>query len=197
MNRLELDFAPRNLRFWSARASLTVWAALVGAMLALGAGLWALSALRAERLGLQETLARVVQSSASPSLNRSSEAATSFQAIDLAQVKAMNQALLSLNRPWPQLWDALERVSSARGVQVAILEMRPDSGNAQQNSEVDPGLRLLAEAKDSGHMLGFLRELRNEPFFVSILLSSHQINAQDPNKPVRFEIDLRWTQDTR
>jgi hypothetical protein len=185
MNRLELDFAPRNLRFWSARASLTVWAALVGAMLALGAGLWALSALRAERLGLQETLARVVQSSASPSLNRSSEAATSFQAIDLAQVKAMNQALLSLNRPWPQLWDALERVSSARGVQVAILEMRPDSGNAQQNSEGDPGLRLLAEAKDSGHMLGFLRELRNEPFFVSILLSSHQINAQDPNKPVR------------
>jgi hypothetical protein len=29
---------------------------------------------------------------------------------------------------------------------------------------------------------------------VSAVLTSHQVNAQDPNKPLRFEVNLRWTQ---
>jgi len=55
-------------------------------------------------------------------------------------------------------------------------------------------LRLLAESKDSAHMLDFVRQLRSEPFFGSVVLTSHQINAQDPNRPLRFELNLRWTQ---
>ena len=120
-------------------------------------------------------------------------AAKGAQALDAAQTKAMNQALLALNRPWSALWDALERVSSAPGVQVAILEMRPDAAS-EQDPVAGQGLRLLAESKDSAHMLGFMRQLRAEPFFVSAVLTSHQVNAQDPNKPLRFEVNLRWTQ---
>jgi Tfp pilus assembly protein PilN len=55
-------------------------------------------------------------------------------------------------------------------------------------------LRLLAESKDSAHMLGFMRQLRSEPFFVSAVLTSHQVNTQDPNKPLRFEVLVQWTQ---
>jgi hypothetical protein len=194
MNRLELDFAPRNFRFWSARASLMVWAALVGAMLALGAGLWAFAAVRAERLGLQETLARAVIPPTTSVRGGATPAVTGAQKIDAAQVKTMNQALLALNRPWSKLWDALERVSSAPGIQVAILEMRPEVTSAEQEPGGAQGLRLLAEAKDSAHMLGFVRQLRSEPFFGTVVLMSHQVNAQDPNRPLRFELNLRWTQ---
>jgi len=99
MNRLDLDFAPRNLRFWGARAGLPVCATLVGATLALGGGLWALAAVRAERLGLQDTLARVVHSSATSVQGGAPRATSGAQNIDAAKVKAMNQALRALNRP--------------------------------------------------------------------------------------------------
>ena len=194
MNRLELDFAPRNLRFWSARARLPVWVALVGAMLALGAGFWALAALRAERLGLQETLARAAIPSTTSVQGGATPAVTGALHSDAAKVQAMNQALLALNRPWSELWDALERVSSARGVEVAILEMRPEATTSDQEPGIGQGLRLLAEAKDSAHMLDFVSQLRGEPFFRSVVLMSHQIYAQDPNRPLRFELNLRWTQ---
>jgi hypothetical protein len=194
MNRLELDFAPRNLRFWSARASLTVWAALVGAVLALGAGLWALAAVRAERLGLQETLVRTLTLPTTSVRGGSTPAVTGALRIDAAKFQAMNQALLALNRPWSELWDALERVSSARGVEVAILEMRPEATTSDQEPGIGQGLRLLAEAKDSTHMLDFVSQLRGEPFFRSVVLISHQIYAQDPNRPLRFELSLRWSQ---
>jgi Tfp pilus assembly protein PilN len=85
-------------------------------------------------------------------------------------------------------------VSSEAGVQVAILEMRPDSAASDPDPGIAQGIRLLAESKDSAHMLGFMRRLRAEPFFVSAVLSSHQVNAQDPNVPLRFEVMLRWMQ---
>jgi len=193
MNRLDLDFAPRNLRFWWSRAGVVVWMALVSATLALGVGLWVLYMVRTERQGAQDALARTALASP-PAQERASPAPTSPQSMDSAQVKAMNQALLALNRPWSQLWDALDRVSSARGVQVAILEMRPETTTADQDGADDQGLRLLVESQDSAHMLGFLRQLRSDPFFVSMVLSSHQVNAQDPNNPLRFEVKLHWSQ---
>jgi Tfp pilus assembly protein PilN len=193
MNRLELDFAPRSARYWWARAGLVLRAALAGALLAVAAGLWWLMALHSERLQLQAALLRTAPAVAQGTPERAPLAAKGAQALDAAQTKAMNQALLALNRPWSALWDALERVSSAPGVQVAILEMRPDAAS-EQDPVAGQGLRLLAESKDSAHMLGFMRQLRAEPFFVSAVLTSHQVNAQDPNKPLRFEVNLRWTQ---
>jgi len=196
MSRLDLDFAPRSARYWWARAGLALRAALAGALVALAAGFWGATALHTERLQLQAALRDAVPAVMQGKQERTPLAAKGAQALDALQTKAMNQALLALNRPWSALWDALERVSSAPGVQVAILEMRPDasaSASAQEAGEVQ-GLRLLAESKDSAHMLGFMRQLRAEPFFVSAVLTSHQVNAQDPNKPLRFEVSLRWTQ---
>lgn len=194
MNRLNLDFAPRGVRYWWFRAGLPLRAALVGAGLVLTAGLWWVMALQSERLQLQEALARTAPaaSQAAQALqDRASAVAKGDQAVVEAQHKAMNQALRALNRPWFPLWDALERVSAAPGIQVAILEIRPDTAASEQETG-EPGLRLLAESKDSAHMLGFMRQLRNEPFFVSAVLTSHQVNAQDPNKPLRFDVWLRW-----
>jgi|LauGreSBDMM110SN_4_FD.fasta_scaffold30362_2 Tfp pilus assembly protein PilN len=194
MNRLALDFAPRSVRYWWARSGAALRAALVGATLALSAGLWWAMEIQSDRLQLQQALARTAPAAVPPPQQRTLLAAKGALAIDAAQAKAMNRALVALNRPWPELWDALERVSSAAGVQVAILEMRPDSAASDQDPGLSQGLRLLAESKDSAHMLGFMRRLRAEPFFVSAVLSSHQVNAQDPNMPLRFEVMLSWMQ---
>ena len=193
MNRLDLDFAPRNARFWWARAGLALRTALAGALVTVATGLWWWMALHTERLQLQAALRAAAPAVMQGTQERAPLAAKGAQALDALQTKAMNQALLALNRPWSALWDALERVSSAPGVQVAILEIRPDAAS-DQDPNAGQGLRLLAESKDSAHMLGFMRQLRAEPFFVSAVLSSHQVNAQDPNKPLRFEVNLRWTQ---
>jgi len=194
MNRLDLDFAPRSARYWWARAGVALRAALAGALLTLAAGLWWVMALHTERLELQAALARTAPVMTQAMQERAAQSAKGAPAQDVVQTKAMNQALLALNRPWSALWDALERVSSAPGVQVAILEMRPDAAASAQEPGAGEGLRLLAESKDSAHMLGFMRQLRAEPFFVSAVLTSHQVNAQDPNKPLRFEVNLRWEQ---
>jgi hypothetical protein len=198
MNRLDLDFAPRNARFWWARASLALRAAALGSVLALLVAVGLLMSLHAQRLELQDALARMAPAAAPAQGERPALASKGAQARDAAHTQAldqaMNQAVMALNRPWAALWDALERVSSAPGVQVAILEMRPDTASATQDPGAAQGLRLLAESKDSAHMLGFMRELRAEPFFVSAVLSSHQVNAQDPYKPLRFEVTLQWKQ---
>lgn len=194
MNRLTLDFAPRSARYWWARSGAALRASLVGATLALSAGLWWAMEIQSDRLQLQQAMARIAPATVPPPQQRTPLAAKDVLAIDAAQAKAMNQALVALNRPWPELWDALERVSSEAGVQVAILEMRPDSAASDPDPGIAQGIRLLAESKDSAHMLGFMRRLRAEPFFVSAVLSSHQVNAQDPNVPLRFEVMLRWMQ---
>jgi Tfp pilus assembly protein PilN len=202
MNRLDLDFAPRTARYWWARAGLALRGALVGAALALAAALWWTMAIHTERLQLQAEMARTLPAPLpSGQTEQSRQARTAkttkgAQAEGAAQDAAMNQALLALNRPWSALWDALERVSSAPGVQVAILEMRPDAAAAGQDSGEAQGLRLLLESKDSTQMLGFMRQLRTEPMFVSAVLTSHQVNAQDPNQPLRFEVRLRWMQNS-
>jgi len=194
MNRLDLDFAPRSLRYWWARAGVALRVVLAVAVLALATGLWWAMAIQSERLQLQEALAKTAPLTTRPDAARAKQASSGAQAQDLAQTKAMNQALLALNRPWTALWDALERVSGAPGIQVAILEMRPDTAASAQEPGAAQGLRLLAESKDSAHMLGFMRQLRSEPFFVSAVLTSHQVNALDSNKPLRFEVLLQWTQ---
>jgi len=198
MNRLDLDFAPRTARFWWARAGVALRLALFGAMLTLAAGLWWTAAVYSERLQLHAELVRTAPAAtdpAQPSQMRAALAAKGAQTLSAAQDAAMHQALLALNRPWSQLWDALERVSTTPSVQVAILEMRPETAASSQDASAAQGLHLLVESKDSAHMLGFMRQLRTEPFFVSAVLTSHQVNAQDPNRPLRFEVKLRWTQD--
>lgn len=197
MNRLDLDFAPRTARFWWSRAGLALRAALLCAVLALVAVLCMVMVIHAERIQLQEALARTAPAPAQSEKARAALTGKGTQAQDAAQAKAMNQAVLALNRPWAAVWDALERVSSAPGVQVAILEMRPDASASAQDVGVPQGLRLLAESKDSAHMLGFIRQLRTEQFFVSAALNSHQTNAQDPDKPLRFEVLVQWMQASR
>lgn len=97
------------------------------------------------------------------------------------QVTAINQAVDALNLPWDALFDTLE---APRYQNVALLALLPDR---EQGT-----LKILAEAKTPAEMIGYLRNLQKEPCFSDVILVHHEINDQDPNKPIRFTVEATW-----
>jgi Tfp pilus assembly protein PilN len=59
--------------------------------------------------------------------------------------------------------------------------------NAQSNT-----LKLTAEAKTAEAMLAYQRALESQPEFESAVLARHEVQADDPNLPLRFTIEARW-----
>ena len=82
--------------------------------------------------------------------------------------------------PWATLFVALESVA---GRNVALLSIEPSA----QRQEV----RITAEAKNSEAMLDFLEALRGQSLR-EVVLVSHQIQAQAPGTPLRFQARAQW-----
>jgi Tfp pilus assembly protein PilN len=98
-----------------------------------------------------------------------------------AQAAAVNAAVLQLNLPWRALHDAVQAGTPAN---IALLAMEPD---ARKNS-----VRITAEAKSSDDMIAYVEQLQKGDWFSAVLLSRHEINEQDPNRPIRFQLDAQW-----
>ena len=97
------------------------------------------------------------------------------------QASAVNAAVLQLNLPWREVREAIE---TATPPEVALLALEPDPKTRT--------LRITAEAKSSDAMLTYIEQLKQQPFFISAELSKHEINELDPNKPLRFQLDVQW-----
>jgi Tfp pilus assembly protein PilN len=97
------------------------------------------------------------------------------------QIRAVNQAVLQLNLPWHDLLNALEEGTPNT---IALLSIEPDVKKQM--------LKGVAEALDSDAMLDFITHLKKQTFFDQVNLSKHEINEQDPNKPLRFQFEARW-----
>ena len=50
----------------------------------------------------------------------------------------------------------------------------------------------MAEAKTSDDMIAYIEQLKKQEFFTAVLLTKHEINEQDPNKPWRFQFEAQW-----
>lgn len=98
-----------------------------------------------------------------------------------AQVGAINQAIVQLNLPWQALFQSIEQVKPKN---IALLGLDPDGSKRV--------LHILAETKDADDMLDFVRLLREQPQFVDALLVKHEMNTQDPNRPLRFSVEAVW-----
>lgn len=98
-----------------------------------------------------------------------------------AEIAAINRAVLQLNLPWPELFNALEAATPAS---VALLELTPDAA----------GLRLTgkAETSDSSAMLAYLARLQRQPFFNQVLLLRHERQTEPGPRPIRFVFEARW-----
>jgi Tfp pilus assembly protein PilN len=124
------------------------------------------------RLGQGERLAR-----ASAPRSPSKEAARQ-QALE---VQHANDALRQLTVPWGALFRAVE---SAGGKSVALLAMQPD---VRQGT-----VAISGEAKDLPALLDYVRRLGTRDVFSSVHLHHHQVQQQDPERPIRFSLRAVW-----
>jgi cell envelope opacity-associated protein A len=97
---------------------------------------------------------------------------------------AMTQArglTAQLNYPWASL---LTLIETTQHPDVALLALDPKSRNGQ--------LRLTAEAKDALSMMAYVGGLQNNSLLQNALLTTHQMQIQQPGTPLKFQILAQW-----
>lgn len=168
--RLQLDFAPGA---GSARRAALTW--LLPALLLLALCLLAL--LRSLSGNAQQ--ARQLQAwDAAPAPR--SPAAVRPDAAELARVQLVRRTARNMATPWPELLATLE----SKPANVALLAVQPTAASRS--------LSLTAEAATPADMLAWLRRLQADPRLNAVVLVSHQLQAQSPGTPLRFQIEGHW-----
>ena len=99
----------------------------------------------------------------------------------ILEVQYANQVLRQLSLPWNALFKALE---DSTGQNVALLSLEPD---AQKGT-----VKIRGEAKYLGATLHFVKQLGTSGVFASVFLQNHEVQQQDPQKPVRFTLVAEW-----
>lgn len=97
------------------------------------------------------------------------------------EVMRANEVLRRITLPWNELFRAVESVIPK---DVALLAMEPDSDKQS--------LKIVGEAKDVAAMLDFMRNLEGSAMFRMVTLQSHQVQQQDPQRPIRFSLMADW-----
>jgi Tfp pilus assembly protein PilN len=93
------------------------------------------------------------------------------------EMKQIDQVLSQLETPWGSIFQAVESASSK---QIALLGLQPDT---QQRL-----LRIIAEARTQDDMLEYVKRLGDSAALSDVHLVNHQIQMQDPNRPLRFTV---------
>lgn len=177
MNRVRIDFAPPGLLRGLLRASRPTWATL-GALAVCGLAL-AIAGAALERR--QDRLALLRAQSAARERAPARVPLVPRAQVPEAQAGAVNAVVLQLNLPWRMLRDA---VQAGTPPAVALLALEPDARKRR--------VRITAEAKNSDDMLAYLARLQEIEWFGAVSLVRHEINEQDPNRPIRFQLDAQW-----
>lgn len=186
MKRLGIDFAPRSLERAILTTPLHTWALLLAA-----AVLWTGIAIKSanfirQREAASNVLKQVLQKTRDQLQEREArKLAISKFSIPESQLNAVNGAVEQLNLPWHDMFDALEAATPAT---IALLAVEPDAKKHV--------LRATAEAKTSDDMIAYVEELKKQAFFANVLLTRHEVNEQDPNKPLRFQFEAEWLEGT-
>lgn len=171
---LRLEFAPGARQRSRFGVALLVGAGVILLAVAVAfASAW--SQRRADRLALTELAAR--QGQAARPIAPPAKPDSAY----LAKVKSVQRAAKSLTAPWPDLFDAIE---SAPQQSVALLSMEPSTARH--------AMRLTAEARDPQAMLAYLAALQTDRRLASAVLVSHEVQAQAPGRPIRFQVLARW-----
>ena len=178
MNTLDIDFAPPG--FNRALRRLKPWAFLaIVAGIALGA--W--SAMRAHEMLDRIAIEDITMHRATANLDKRAHAKPVVEKINISETEAdaVNDAVAQLNVPWRDLLDAIE---SATPKDIALLSLDPDAAKHI--------LRGTAEAKSGDDMVAYVEQLKKPGFFDVVVLTRHEVNEQDPNKPLRFQFEAHW-----
>jgi hypothetical protein len=167
--RLVVDFVapPAATGVGRCLLALAVVALLVGgAHLALA---W--QAYRSEQAGL----ATAVQRSAAPAATANRRSAAT-----VAGLQSADNVARGLTAPWPDLLRSIETIQNKN---VALLIVEPVA--ARQS------VRITADARHFEAMLDYLEQLQGRALS-EVLLTSHQIQVQQPGAPIRFQVQAKW-----
>ena len=96
-------------------------------------------------------------------------------------VARSNEVAHELSRRWDRVFLALE---SAKAPDVALLAIEPDPRKGV--------LRVTAEAKGKNAMLDYVNRLQAAQSLQRVMLESHEVLSQVPEKPVRFVVTASW-----
>lgn len=179
MKPMPIDFAAPSLARTLYRTRTRDWLLLTGALLlALGAGwlgwqLWQQQ--QADVAQLNAALARARVPVIVP-------VTVTQVAISEPQATAVNAAVMQLNLPWRALHDA---IGAATPATIGMLALEPD---ARRRS-----IKVTAESKTSDAMIAYVEALKEQEMFSAVTLTRHEINEQDANRPIRFQIDAQWS----
>ncbi|RJG05281.1 hypothetical protein D3870_03940 [Noviherbaspirillum cavernae] len=179
MKSSSIDFAPRGFRRAIVRTKPVAWALLcigIVSCIAVGMTAWTLD----QRYRAEE--GRVKQLQVQLADNRARQPLPKKWTVSASQADAVNQATAQLNLPWRDVLDAIEAATPAT---VALLALEPDA-----RKQV---LKGLAEARSSEAMIAYIEQLKQQSYFDAVVLTRHDVNEQDTNKPLRFQFEARWT----
>ena len=132
-----------------------------------------------EKISHQEILMAGIQSMGPARTEVSSTRKDSEQVAQ--EIKQANAVILELNLPWKELFEAFE---SAHNVDVAVLTIEPDAQKGQ--------VRISGEAKSLESLPAYLAYLQKVTLFRDVVLLNHQVQEQDPQRPVRFMLQATW-----
>ncbi|MDH3289258.1 MAG: hypothetical protein OEP48_16250 [Betaproteobacteria bacterium] len=168
MKRLALDYiAPPRRLLWPGVLLLAVSLAVAGE-------------LGTRYRDLQVELTRLETASGLVSTERRPSRAVSNKRLE-EQAKNAETVIRQLTLPWASLVDTVEDTLTK---DVAILQLRPD---AQQQL-----LRLTAEARHQKAMIEYLRRLANARVLADVHVVNHQIQIEDPQRPIQFTVQASF-----
>ncbi|VVD79955.1 hypothetical protein PAQ31011_01076 [Pandoraea aquatica] len=181
MTRIAIDFAPRGWRralgslspVWYAVLALAVVTAIAASVL--GYRVYARDQAR------QALVDRIAQREAAEAAHARANPPVAPIVVPVAQANAINAIAGTLNLPWRRLRDTLDNAAMPN---VALLSLAPDLNRHS--------VRITAETTNPDDMIVYLRVLREQPFFVDVQLTHHEINDQDINRPIRFQLEAAW-----
>lgn len=97
------------------------------------------------------------------------------------ETKQVNAAIHQLSLPWKDLFAAIE---GTRTNDIAVLSIEPEVSKELVN--------ISAEAKKLDSMLDYAANLHKVALFREVVILNHQVQEQDPEKPIRFVVQAVW-----
>ena len=165
MARLDFDFHAR-----PARPGKTGIVLALAGVAALGWALSNLQAARATEAGLALQIAALERA-------RPHAVVKSSTPVETATQTAQSRIAAELAYSWQPAFDAL---AAARSSKVALVSLDAVQAKAQ--------LKLVAEARQLADAVAFIEALQQQPGIKRAALTQHEVQADDAQKPVRFNI---------
>ena len=142
---------------------------------AVGATFLGYRSIDAHRAGLETKL---------EALNRRSQRDPAAESRTAALSGELGRVAAELATPWTRLLAELETASRDTGAEVALLSVEPDHAKHR--------VRITGESRDLPRILGYVQRLQQSAWLRYPMLESHEVRADDPQRPVRFAMTAEW-----